>query len=196
MPPFLAFFAAYQDMELQQRALLLLTMLLAALLAYKTERERFLRMERIRIRDSGVEQNRMLMEQNRNLMELSDYEIHLATLKERNRIAREIHDNVGHMLTRSILMTGALLTLEKEGAAHSGLMDLKDTLNQAMDSIRKSVHNLHEESLDLKKAVYEIVEPMQTKFHVDVEYDMAKETPGKVKYCLIAVTKEIGRAHV
>ncbi|MFR3322094.1 MAG: histidine kinase [Lachnospiraceae bacterium] len=28
-------------------------------------------------------------------------------MRERNRIAREIHDNVGHMLTRAILMVGA-----------------------------------------------------------------------------------------
>jgi signal transduction histidine kinase len=41
-------------------------------------------------------------------MEKQDYEIYLATLRERNRIAREIHDNVGHMLSRSILQIGAL----------------------------------------------------------------------------------------
>ena len=34
-----------------------------------------------------------------------------ATLRERNRIAREIHDNVGHMLSRSILQMGALITI-------------------------------------------------------------------------------------
>ena len=33
-------------------------------------------------------------------MEKQDYEIYLATLRERNRIAREIHDNVGHMLSK------------------------------------------------------------------------------------------------
>lgn len=43
-----------------------------------------------------------------------DYEIYLATLKERNRIAREIHDNVGHMLTRSILQLGALSVINKD----------------------------------------------------------------------------------
>ena len=51
-----------------------------------------------------------------------DYEIYLATLKERNRIAREIHDNVGHMLTRSILQLGALSVINKDeteiGRAH------------------------------------------------------------------------------
>ena len=32
------------------------------------------------------------MEKNKALRQNQDYEIHLATLKERNRIAREIHD--------------------------------------------------------------------------------------------------------
>ena len=32
---------------------------------------------------------------------------------ERNRIAREIHDNVGHMLTRAIMLTGAIKVVNK-----------------------------------------------------------------------------------
>lgn len=36
-------------------------------------------------------------------------EIRIATLSERNRIAREIHDNVGHMLSRAILQLGAIM---------------------------------------------------------------------------------------
>ena len=39
-----------------------------------------------------------MREKNRKLLEEQDTEIYMATLKERNRIAREIHDNVGHML--------------------------------------------------------------------------------------------------
>ncbi len=37
---------------------------------------------------------------NRDLADRQDYEVELATLAERARIAREIHDNVGHQLTR------------------------------------------------------------------------------------------------
>ena len=47
----------------------------------------------------------MLTQKNKDLLEKQDYEIHVATLKERNRIAREIHDNVGHMLSRSLLQS-------------------------------------------------------------------------------------------
>ena len=60
----------------------------------------------------------MLQEKNKNLMEKQDYEIYLATLRERNRIAREIHDNVGHMPSRSILQMGALITIHKEEPLH------------------------------------------------------------------------------
>lgn len=63
----------------------------------------------------------MLQEKNKNLMEKQDYEIYLATLRERNRIAREIHDNVGHMLSRSILQMGALITIHKEEPLHGQL---------------------------------------------------------------------------
>ena len=81
----------------------------ALLLAARTGRNARLEGELIRLRDTSTELNMALKEKNRNLLEKQDNEIYLATLKERNRIAREIHDNVGHMLSRSILQMGALL---------------------------------------------------------------------------------------
>ena len=57
------------------------------------------------IRDDSEEHTLLLSEKNKALLEKQDYEIYAATLRERNRIAREIHDNVGHVLSRSILMT-------------------------------------------------------------------------------------------
>ena len=80
----------------------------AILLACRTGRILYLEQEMIRLRDTSTELNLVLQEKNKNLMEKQDYEIYLATLRERNRIAREIHDNVGHMLSRSILQMGAL----------------------------------------------------------------------------------------
>ena len=71
-------------------------------------------------------------------MEKQETEVHLATLKERNRIAREIHDNVGHMLSRSILQLGALKALNHDSSLSAPLSELHKTLNTAMDSIRTS----------------------------------------------------------
>lgn len=188
--PFLLLFAASHNIDWTKTAFFLALALLSVLLAQKTTKKQELSTKLIQLRDSSVELNLMLQEKNRTLLEKQDYEIHLATLKERNRIAREIHDNVGHMLSRSILMTGALLTVEKEGAAYHGLLGLKDTLSQAMDSIRQSVHDLHDDSIDLRQAAHEIAEPMRQAFDVTLEYDMSEAIPRRVKYCLIATAKE------
>ena len=55
-----------------------------------------------------------LQKKNKALQEKQNYEIYAATLRERNRIAREIHDNVGHLLSRTILLTGAAKTLNRD----------------------------------------------------------------------------------
>ena len=168
----------------------LLTCACSVLLANKTGQKQLLSKKLIEIRDSSVELNLMLEEKNRHLLEKQDYEIHLATLKERNRIAREIHDNVGHLLSRSLLMTGALLISEKEGEVHEQLIQIKETLDMAMTSIRQSVHDLHEDSIDLRQVFHELAEPMRQDYKISLEYDMSDEIPRKIKYCLIAIVKE------
>ena len=92
----------------------LIMSLVSAVLSYRTlcmqQAKELVR----RIRDEGIEKHMMLEHENAELIERQNYEINVATLKERNRIAREIHDNVGHMLTRAILQTGALNVIIKE----------------------------------------------------------------------------------
>ena len=136
------------------------------------------------------EQNLVLQEKNKNLMEKQDYEIYLATLRERNRIAREIHDNVGHMLSRSILQMGALITIHKEEPLHGQLAGVGETLNQAMNSIRESVHDLHDESIDLRQSIAEATREMKEHYQLTVDYDMSPEIPRNVKYCFITAVKE------
>lgn len=143
----------------------------------------------IRITDSSQELSRALKAKNRYLIEKQDTEIHMATLRERNRIAREIHDNVGHLLSRSILQTGAALAVNEDERLAPILLGLKDTLDSAMSSIRSSVHDLHEESVDLVHALEEIIKPLSA-FTVHYEYDLSAEIPQNVKYCMISVVKE------
>ena len=122
-------------------------------------------------------------------MEKQDYEIRLATLNERNRIAREIHDSVGHMLSRSILQTGALLAINRDDRVNEHLLGLKDTLSQAMDSIRESVHDLHDDSVDLSVQITALIKKFAF-CPVTLDYDMESDVVKEVKYCFLAVVKE------
>lgn len=166
------------------------TLILAAIFSVRTERSLTLAQEVIHLKDSSTELRLAMQKRQQDLLEKQDYEIHLATLQERNRIAREIHDNVGHMLSRSILQMGALQTIHKEEPLHGQLVAINDTLSQAMNNIRESVHDLHNESLDLKQALREVTDEFRDKYEIAFTYDMLAAVPRNVKYCFLAITKE------
>lgn len=171
------------------------------------------------LHDSITEKNVQLAEQNKRLFEAQDSEVRVATLKERNRIAREIHDNVGHLLTRSILQTGAIQILNKDETLKEPLNDLKTTLDGAMTSIRESVHDLHDDSIDLKRVLQEMADAVTggnggssdgagtqqssdgtgtqsetataaSRFDINLQYDASPNIPGDIKLCIAGIVKE------
>ena len=142
------------------------------------------------LRDEGTEQNIRLTEQNARLTEAQDNAVRLATMQERNRIAREIHDNVGHMLTRSLLQAGALSIVNKDEKLKEPLESLRSTLDSAMTSIRESVHDLHDDSIDLRKVIEDCIETVSEKFAVDLDYGCGNDIPGNIKLCIAGVVRE------
>ncbi len=142
-----------------------------------------------KLRDTSKEHELLIEEKNRELIKRQDTEVYTATLKERNRIAREIHDNVGHMLTRSILQIGAIMTINNEATLIEPLNNLHDTLNTAMTNIRESVHGLHDDSIDLENAISDVIQNIDEP-HISFDYDMSKNVPRNIKYCFISVIKE------
>lgn len=142
------------------------------------------------IRDDSEERNMLLAEKNKHLIEKQDSEVYVATLKERNRIAREIHDNVGHMITRSLLQMGALMIINKEEPLHGQLEAVKNNLDVAMNNIRESVHDLHDESVDMKQTIVDMMRELETQFNCKLEYDAGKNIDRKYKYAIIGIVKE------
>ena len=191
LPAVFAFYYRISEGLTVREAVGILIFCLAAAVIEQLDRKvTDLRHELIVTRDSAVENNNELRDTNRRLLAAQDSEVHLATLKERNRIAREIHDNVGHMLTRTILQTGALQIINKDENLKEPLESIKSTLDTAMTEIRKSVHDLHDESIDLEALLREAIAPLRERFDVNFEYDMPGHVDGKVKYCFAAIVKE------
>ena len=167
----------------------ILFFIVAFFLQLRTESEEKLRQDFMKLRDDSTEKNILLEEKNHMLVEKQNYEIYTATLKERNRIAREIHDNVGHLLSRSILITGAAKAVSSSEAVSPLLDSLDISLNQAMTSIRTSVHDLHDESVNLRESIEGLISEFQF-CPVSLDYDMGLEIPREVKYCFISIVKE------
>lgn len=142
-----------------------------------------------RTRDDSIELEEMLKSKNQALLMEQDQQVHLATLAERNRIAREIHDNVGHLLSRGILLLGAIVTVNKDENIAPQLKMLSDTLDESMEKMRSSVHDLHDDSIDLKKNIDEILGELKN-FTVNTELDLDEALPTEVKLSIIGILKE------
>ncbi len=142
-----------------------------------------------RTRDDSIELESILKDKNRKLLSEQDQQVHMATLAERNRIAREIHDNVGHLLSRAILLLGAISTVNRDESLAPQLKMLADTLDESMEKMRSSVHDLHDDSIDLKKNMDEIIAELK-EFNVNTELDLNEALPTEIKLSIIGILKE------
>lgn len=166
--------------------LILFLLSVALLLSYRERQYAGMSSAYISLRDSDTEEKLTLQEQAQTLIENQDAGIKIATLQERTRIAREIHDNVGHLLSRSILQVGAMLTVKKDDES---LLLLKESLDAAMQGIRSSVHDLRDDALDLETSTRQILADY-TSYRTYFEYDIAPELPVAITYCFLTITKE------
>lgn len=186
---FLPMIAAYNGNHLQDGILMLVLLLLGTFMEYRAQTLKKAQSDYIRLRDSTKELSMRLAGKNKNLLEKQDYEIRVATLNERNRIARDIHDGVGHLLSSAILQIGALMVTCGDTDMKSRLETVKNTLSDGMDSIRVSVHELYDESIDLHTEFMKMIENFSF-CPVNFDYHMDTEPERNIKFAFIAVTGE------
>src|SRR5947207_5897144 len=99
---------------------------------------------RIREQASRIRAEELLAEVERSHRQLQAYAervAELATTEERNRVAREIHDGLGHALIAITLqLEKALVYQEKQpGIALQAVSDAKQVAKDALQDVRRSV---------------------------------------------------------
>ena len=120
-----------------------------------------------------------------------------ATLQERNRIAREIHDSLGHALTaQTILLENALLYLPPQAdQAREYLIDAKESAYQALRDVSKSVSALRNSPLQgqsLATAIPQLVDDLcrsaQLRSHCAI--DLIHPLPDETTLALFRIVQE------
>ncbi|GAA0852806.1 ATP-binding protein [Bifidobacterium pullorum subsp. gallinarum] len=99
----------------------------------------------------------------------------VSVLAERNRIAGDIHDHVGHILTASVVQLEAGLKMSAHNAPESTekLKHASDLLRRGLHEMRKSVHMLAEEeaaSATFRNSLLQIINDSQQYAEVIVEH--------------------------
>jgi signal transduction histidine kinase len=139
-----------------------------------------------------------LQEANRKLQEYADQIEELAIVQERNRIAREMHDSLGHRLTISaIQLEGAQRLIKTDPdrtdriigtvreQIHDGLTDLRRTLAMLRASIA--------EDLPLTQALTKLAVQMEeaTSLHIHMELgDTTDSLPAAIRQALFRTAQE------
>ena len=112
----------------------------------------------------------------------------LATDLERNRIARDIHDTLGHSLTSldvQIELAQRLQATEPARAQKS--IDLAKKLSaQALDNVRQALGTMKRSNFDLTEAIVALAEQNQPfQVHVDVRFPALSLQSSYQLYCIV-----------
>ena len=187
--PFVAVMAArVQDTPVL--ALALAVCALAALLALRTVQEETVRRSLHAVRDDLREKVLTLQDTNAQLLQAQDHELRAVALAERTRIAREIHDGVGHLLTRLLLQVKALQVVHRdEPGVVADLTTLDGGLDEALDSMRRSVHALSDDGEELATSL-NLLGSRCGIDSVSVDCSTEAEPPAAVARCVVAVVRE------
>lgn len=105
--------------------------------------------------------NEELTEANIMLEDYSKKSAEMAQTQERNRLAREIHDTIGHVLTGIVTgLEACLLLLDvRPDLARTQIEAIQETARQGMKDVRSSVRALRPDAL-LRLAFNEAIEQM------------------------------------
>lgn len=140
------------------------------------------------VRDQLKEDTLYLRKYNEQLKIDREKNIHIAILTERNRIAREIHDSIGHSISSSILQVEALKVISDNNSLES-LDLLQNTLSTGMNDIRMSIHNLYNESLDLKKRIESLCAESPS-LDIDLNYRLEEPLNYEFKFDILSIIRE------
>lgn len=105
----------------------------------------------------------------------------LTTLRERNRISRELHDSVGHTLSTLLIQLQAVPFVMKSdlNAGEKMIAELVDYTKNGIENVRRAVHKLKPTDFDNYEGIFalnDLVTNFEKMSGVNVKFIVSKET--------------------
>ena len=115
---------------------------------------------------------------------LRDYAVeleHMTEIRERNRVAREIHDTLGHTLTGIIMGTDAALALFQIAPEESRkqMEVIAQSAREGLTDVRRSIKALRPDALEkhsISEALAELVDKFRMSTGTDIQYEQLAGT--------------------
>ena len=126
-------------------------------------------------KESILKLNLELKEANTKLEEYASDAVRMAETRERNRLAREIHDTLGHSLTGIISGIEACIVLMDiaPDATKEQLRAIAEVARTGIIDVRRSVKALHPdalETMDLENALLKMIDTTKRSTGVEITY--------------------------
>ena len=167
-----SFFLGLLNMLSLLNTLVFVLYMVVLMLSQTSEKERIMRL------------NSQLQAANRKLEEYAKEQVRMTETRERNRLAREIHDTLGHSLTGIITGVEACIMLMDiaPDATKEQLRAIAEVARNGITDVRHSVNALRPdalETLDLEQALQKLVGESRKSTGVTINF-ACPETLGKL----------------
>ncbi|MFE8695657.1 sensor histidine kinase [Cytobacillus sp. FJAT-53684] len=107
-----------------------------------------------------------LLDEYRKLKRQSIKNEEAVRMQERTRIAREMHDSVGHKLTALSMQLEILLMKEKNDLFQS----MKEIVNESLEETRKAVRALKSDDVEGISSVIQLIRKLESESHLRVHF--------------------------
>ncbi|MFM1543868.1 histidine kinase [Helcococcus ovis] len=143
----------------------------------------------MKTRDEFAEQNIILRKEKLNLLKKSERNKQISIIHERERIAKTLHESIGHTISASIIQIEAIKVISSNENVTKQLNSLQNNLKTGMNEIREALHNLKNQSIDLEKKIMELLENSRFKNN-KINILNCENLNMNLKFDIISIVKE------
>lgn len=166
-------------------------MFAAVIFLYAIEIEHYAHVLRLytNLRDTLTERTVQYGVQKRQLQNEMLKNAEAALLAERNRISGELHNAIGHTVSSAIVQINALKYIDARNEIQAQLDILQSSLERGLTEIRACLHNLHNDSFDLRTCIEQLIEQAAKTLRIQLTCE-TETMPYTLKYDILSVVKE------